>query len=305
MSMLRRIGELPSWRKQEMQTAYLFILPALVVYLVFVMIPVVQSMYISLFDWNGLSAEMEWTGLGNYVSMFTEDKVFQQSLYNSIIATAVLAVIPTGLGLGFAAMFSRLRGGGAYRSAIFLPYLISMVAVGVIWSWIYNPRVGAIDAILEVLSLDNLVHDWLGEPATALPAGLLPVIWRFTGFAIVIFYAAIQSISIDLYEAAEVDGANAWQSFWKITLPLVREAMIIVVVWMTMDALKLFDLIWVLTKGGPNHATDVMATWMFTNTFKHFKMGYGAAISVILFLMIFVFSVVYIRLVTRGEEEEE
>jgi len=179
------------------------------------------------------------------------------------------------------------------------------VAVGVIWSWIYNPRVGAIDAILEVLSLDNLVHDWLGEPATALPAGLLPVIWRFTGFAIVIFYAAIQSISIDLYEAAEVDGANAWQSFWKITLPLVREAMIIVVVWMTMDALKLFDLIWVLTKGGPNHATDVMATWMFTNTFKHFKMGYGAAISVILFLMIFVFSVVYIRLVTRGEEEEE
>ena len=304
MSLLERIRELPSWRKQEMQTAYLFILPALVVYLVFVMIPVVQSMYISLFDWNGLSAEMEWTGLGNYVSLFTEDLVFRQSLHNSIIATAVLAIIPTGLGLGFAAMFSRLRGGGAYRSAIFLPYLISMVAVGVIWSWIYNPRVGAIDAILETMSLDNLVHDWLGEPATALPAGLLPVIWRFTGFAIVIFYAAIQNIPIDLYEAAEVDGANAWQSFWKITLPLVREAMIIVVVWMTMDALKLFDLIWVLTKGGPNHATDVMATWMFTNTFKHFKMGYGAAISVILFLMIFVFSVVYIRLVTRRAVEE-
>lgn len=304
MPLLEKVRKLPSWRRREMQTAYVFILPALVVYLVFVMVPVVQSMYISLFDWNGLSAEMEWVGLGNYVELFTDDAVFRQSLHNSIIATMVLALVPTALGLVFAALFGSLRGAGPYRSAIFLPYLISMVAVGVIWSWIYNPRVGAIDAVLEAVLLGDFVHDWLGEPATALLAGLLPVIWRFTGFAIVIFYAAIQNIPVDLYEAARVDGASGWQGFWKITLPLVREAMIIVVVWMTMDALKLFDLIWVLTKGGPNHATELMATWMFTNTFKHFKMGYGAAISVVLFVMIFVFSVVYIRLVTRGKVDE-
>jgi ABC-type sugar transport system permease subunit len=136
-----------------------------------------------------------------------------------------------------------------------------------------------------------------------LGASLVAGIWRFTGFAIVIFYAAIQSIPTDLYEAARVDGASGWQSFWKITLPLVRDAMIVVVVWMTMDALKLFDLIFVLTKGGPNHATEVLATWMFADTFRHFKMGYGAAMSVVLFLMILVFSVVYIQLTTRGVEE--
>jgi ABC-type sugar transport system permease subunit len=235
--------------------------------------------------------------------MFTKDAVFRQALRNSVIATVVLAVVPTVIGLGFAALFSSLRAGGAYRSAIFFPYLVAMVSVGVIWGWIYNPRIGTIDAVLEAVGLGNLVHDWLGDSTTALGASLVAGIWRFTGFAIVIFYAAIQSIPTDLYEAARVDGASGWQSFWKITLPLVRDAMIVVVVWMTMDALKLFDLIFVLTKGGPNHATEVLATWMFADTFRHFKMGYGAAMSVVLFLMILVFSVVYIQLTTRGVEE--
>lgn len=304
MSLLEKVRKMPPWRRREMRTAYLFILPALVVYLIFVMLPVVQSMVISLFDWNGLSIEMEWVGLGNYISMFAGDAVFRQALGNSIISTIVLALIPTALGLGFAAIFSNLRGGGPYRSAIFFPYLISMVAVGLVWAWIYNPRVGAADAALEWVGLGSLVRNWLGDPGTALLASLLPVTWRFTGFAIVIFYAAIQNIPIDLYEAARVDGASGWQSFWKITLPLVREAMIIVVVWMTMDALKLFDLIWVLTKGGPNHATEMLATWMFTNSFRHFKMGYGAAMSVVLFLMIFGFSVIYIRWATKEAVEK-
>ena len=131
---------------------------------------------------------------------------------------------------------------------------------------------------------------------------MVPGIWRFTGFAIVIFYAAIQTIPVDLYEAARVDGASGWQSFWHITVPLVREAAIIVVVWMTMDALKLFDLIFVLTRGNPNHATEMIATWMFANTFRHYRMGYGAAMAVVLFLMILGFSVIYIRWTTRGEE---
>jgi raffinose/stachyose/melibiose transport system permease protein len=304
MSLLDKLRRMPPWRRREMRAAYLFILPALAVYLFFVLVPVVQSMYFSLFKWSGISAEMTFTGLDNYISMFTEDAVFLLALRNSIIATVVLAVVPTVIGLGFAALFSSLRTGGAYRSAIFFPYLVAMVAVGVIWSWIYNPRVGAVDAVLEVAGMGNLVHDWLGDSATALGASLVAGIWRFTGFAIVIFYAAIQSIPTDLYEAARVDGASGWQGFWKITLPLVRDAMIVVVVWMTMDALKLFDLIFVLTKGGPNHATEVLATWMFANTFRHFKMGYGAAMSVVLFMMILLFSVVYIRLATRGMEEE-
>ena len=275
MSFFDQVRNLSRLRWREMRAAYLLILPAVAVYAVFVLIPAVQSVYISLFHWSGLSAEMEWAGLGNYITMFTEDAVFRRALANSIIATSVLAIVPTALGLGFAALFSTLRGGGAYRSAVFFPYLISMVAVGLIWAWIYNPRVGVFDVILEAVGMDSLVHNWLGERGTALAFSLIPVIWRFTGFSIVIFYAAIQSIPIDLYEAARVDGASAWQSFWSITLPLVRQAMIIVVVWMTMDALKLFDLIWVLTKGGPNHATEVLATWMYTKTFRHFKMGYG------------------------------
>lgn len=287
-----------------MRTAILFILPALTIYLVFVFWPVVQSIRISFFEWNGLSEEMVFVGLRNYVNMFTKDAVFRLSFRNSIITTAVLALIPTALGLGFAALFGSLRGGGVYRSIIFLPYLISMVAVGVIWAWIYNPRVGAIDAILELVGLESWIRDWLGNQSTALMSSLVPGIWRFTGFAIVIFYAAIQSIPIDLYEAARVDGANAWQSFWKITVPLVREALVVVLVWMTMDALKLFDLIFVLTRGGPNHATEVLSTWMFVNTFRHFKMGYGAAMSVVLFLIILGFSVVYTRWAARGAMAE-
>jgi raffinose/stachyose/melibiose transport system permease protein len=286
-----------------MRTAYLFLLPALLVYLVFVFWPVVQSIYYGFFEWSGLGKEMTFVGLRNYVEMFTQDAVFLQSLGNSLISTLVLAVVPTALGLGFAALFSNLRGGGVYRSVIFLPYLVAMVAVGTIWSWIYNPRIDAPGLLLQAVGLQGWMHDWLGDKATALAAALVPGVWRFTGFAIVIFYAAIQSIPVDLYEAARVDGASGWQSFWKITLPLVRQAMIIVVVWMTMDALKLFDLIFTLTRGNPNHATEMIATWMFANTFRHYKMGYGAAMSVVLFLIILGFSVIYIRWATRGEEE--
>ncbi|HNS50037.1 MAG TPA: sugar ABC transporter permease [Anaerolineae bacterium] len=290
-------------QRQEMRTAYLFLLPALLVYLVFVFWPVVQSIYYGFFEWSGLGKEMTFVGLRNYVEMFTTDAVFLQSLGNSLISTLVLAVVPTALGLGFAALFSSLRGGGVYRSVIFLPYLVAMVAVGTIWSWIYNPRIDAPGILLQAVGLQGWMHDWLGDKATALAAALVPGVWRFTGFAIVIFYAAIQSIPVDLFEAARVDGASGWQSFWKITLPLVRQAMIIVVVWMTMDALKLFDLIFTLTRGNPNHATEMIATWMFANTFRHYKMGYGAAMSVVLFLIILGFSIIYIRWATRGEEE--
>jgi raffinose/stachyose/melibiose transport system permease protein len=275
----------------------------LVLYLVLVFWPVVQSIGIGFFEWSGLEKEMTFVGVDNYVTMFTRDPVFTQSLGNSIVATLVLALVPTALGLGFAALFSNLRAGGFYRSAIFLPYLVSMVAVGTIWSWIYNPRIDAPGILLNALGLGGLVHDWLGERTTAMAAAMVPGVWRFTGFAIVIFYAAIQTIPTDLYEAARVDGASGWQTFRSVTVPLVRQAMIVVVVWMTMDALKLFDLIFVLTRGNPNHATEVIATWMFANTFRHYKMGYGAAMSVVLFLMILGFSVIYIRWTTRGEEE--
>lgn len=303
MSVVARFRRIPKRSWQEMRTAYLFILPAVVLYLVFVFWPVLQSIGISFYEWSGLGKQMTFIGLDNYFTLFTQDAVFRLSLRNSIIATLILALIPTALGLGFAALFSNLRGGGAYRSAIFLPYLVSMVAVGTIWSWIYNPRIDAPGLLLKALGLEAWTHDWLGEQATALPAAMVPAIWRFTGFAIVIFYAAIQTIPMDLYEAARVDGASGWQSFWKITLPLVRPAMTIVVVWMTMDALKLFDLIFVLTRGNPNHATEVIATWMFVTTFRHYKMGYGAAMAVVLFLLILGFSVIYIRWATRGEEE--
>lgn len=302
MSFLAGLRSMPRRRWQEMRTAYLFLLPALVLYLVFVFWPVVQSIYFGFFEWNGLSKEMTFIGLDNYVSMFARDEVFRLSLRNSVVATVVLALVPTALGLGFAALFSNLRGGGFYRSAIFLPYLVSMVAVGTIWAWIYNPRIDAPGLLLQMVGLESWMHDWLGERATAFAAALIPGIWRFTGFAIVIFHAAIQSIPMDLYEAARVDGASAWQSFRSITVPLVRQAMIVVVVWMTMDALKLFDLIFVLTRGNPNHSTEVIATWMFANTFRHYKMGYGAAMAVVLFLMILGFSIIYIRWVTREED---
>ena len=302
MSAWTKLRQMPRRRWQEMRAAYLFLLPALVVYLVFVFWPVIQSIYFGFFEWNGLGKEMTYIGLDNYVNMFVQDEVFQLSLRNSIVATLVLAIVPTALGLGFAALFSNLRGGGLYRSAIFLPYLVAMVAVGTIWSWIYNPRIDAPGIMLQAIGLESLMHDWLGEQATAFGAAMVPGIWRFTGFAIVIFYAAIQTIPVDLYEAARVDGASGWQSFWHITVPLVRQAMIIVVVWMTMDALKLFDLIFVLTRGNPNHATEVIATWMFANTFRHYKMGYGAAMAVVLFLMILGFSIIYIRWTTREEE---
>ncbi|MFZ5918229.1 MAG: carbohydrate ABC transporter permease [Chloroflexota bacterium] len=302
MSAWLQLRKMPRRRWQEMRTAYLFLLPALVIYLVFVFWPVLQSIYFGFFEWNGLGKEMTFIGLDNYVTMFTQDEVFRLSLRNSIAATLALAIAPTALGLGFAALFSNLRGGGFYRSAIFLPYLVSMVAVGTIWSWIYNPRINAPGLLLQAVGLESWMHDWLGERSTAFAAALVPGIWRFTGFAIVIFYAAIQAIPIDLYEAARVDGASGWQSFCKITVPLVRQATIVVVVWMTMDALKLFDLIFVLTRGNPNHATEVIATWMFANTFRHYKMGYGAAMAVVLFSMILVFSILYIHWTTREEE---
>ena len=145
-------------RRQEMRAAYLFLLPALAIYLVFVFWPVVQSVHFGFFEWNGLGKEMTFVGLDNYVSMFATDEVFRLSLRNSVVATLILALVPTALGLGFAALFSNLRAGGFYRSAIFMPYLVSMVAVGTIWSWIYNPRIDAPGLLLQALGLQSWMH---------------------------------------------------------------------------------------------------------------------------------------------------
>ena len=187
MSVLTKLRRIPRRRWQEMRAAYLFLLPALAVYLVFVFWPVIQSIFFGFFEWNGLGKEMRFIGVGNYVEMFVNDEVFRLSLRNSIVATLILALVPTALGLGFAALFSNLRGGAFYRSAIFLPYLVAMVAVGTIWSWIYNPRIDAPGLLLQAIGLESLMHDWLGEQSTAFGATMIPGIWRFTGFAIVIF----------------------------------------------------------------------------------------------------------------------
>jgi raffinose/stachyose/melibiose transport system permease protein len=198
---------------------------------------------------------------------------------------------------------SALRRHRVLRSIFFSPLIIPAVAVGLIWTLFYDPNFGALNALLEALHLSGWTAGWLGDPRLATICIIVVSCWRYTGFHMMVLLAGLQAIPDELYEAARIDGASAWRSFWHITLPLMKRIVLVDALLITVGSVKIFDLIWVMTGGGPNRASEVLATYMYRSAFSDDRMGYAAAIATVMLVLTLIATVIYLRLQGGGEEE--
>lgn len=274
---------------------YLFILPALLIYLVFVMYPLFQTVQISFTDWDGLSAEREGVGLENYADAVGDERL-RLGLWNNL-KWVVGSWVPQAFGLFLAALLSAtwIRGRTAFRAVFFLPATLSLVVVGVMWAAIYNPIWGALNSALEAVGLESLTRAWLGEQATALWAVIGAAGWTYFGFAMVIFLAGMQGIDPSLYEASSLDGAGTVSQFRFITVPALRNQINLLLVISFINTLKQFDLLFIMTGGGPGNSSEVIGVYIYNLIQLRRQVGYGSAIAVILTVSVLIVSAIFLR----------
>jgi multiple sugar transport system permease protein len=282
-----------SLARQEELLAYLFILPSLLGFVIFLVVPMVASLGISFFDWELLTPP-QFVGLKNFGALLT-DVVFRDVVVNTVYYTFGLVPLNLVVSLGLAVWLNtKLRGLTWYRTAFFLPVITVTVAVALIWRWMYEPRAGIIDTALRAIGLPG--PTWLGDPHWAMAAIIIMSVWKGFGYNMVLFLAGLQGIPITIYEAAMIDGANAWQRFWKITLPLLSPMVFLAVVLTVISSFQVFDQAYVMTNGGPANATNTIVLYIYQNGFQYFRMGYASAIAWVLFGVIFLFTLAQMRL---------
>lgn len=275
-----------------------FLLPAGGLYVLFVLYPMLQAFYIALFAWRGVSMRKDWVGLENFAEIF-QDEVFWMSLKHNFFILGVSSVVILGLGLFFAVALSRCRRGAHFFRLVYLfPNVMSVVAVSVLWSFIYHPQMGLINGLLRLFGKEG--RTWLGDPATALPAVTSTYLWYVLGFYIVLFLAGILSIPRDLYDAAKIDGAGEMATFRHVTLPLLWEPLKLAVIFLLINALNVFALVFIMTNGGqPSRHTEVILTYLYEQAFDNSNFGYATAIGAVLFVLIFGLSQLLLRLMRR------
>lgn len=256
--------------------------PALIVYILFAIVPIVISFYYSLMEWDGFT-EMKFIGIGNFLEIFS-DKIFWQSLKNNlyVVAASIFGQVPIALFFALL-LYRKLRGGKFFRTVGFMPVVISTVIISLIWGMMYNSRRGLFNQLLTAIGLDEWTQNWLGDPKWAMISVCITIVWQFVGLYLIIFLAALQNIPREIFDAAEIDGASGFKQTIYITLPMIWETIIVAVILCISGSLRTFDLIYVMTSGGPGHATEVMAMYMFDQTFSSTRYGYGSAISLCIF----------------------
>jgi raffinose/stachyose/melibiose transport system permease protein len=280
-----------------------FLLPAALVYTGLVLFPIVQAAYYSLFRWNGLGPLQNFIGAGNYARALG-DRVFIGALGNNLKLVAMSLVIQLPLALTLALLIRDIgRGRALFRTIFFLPFVLSEVVTGVIWSFIFRPQGGLITLALARIAPGLGEIALLAEPATVLYALFVVITWKFFGYHMILYIAGLQNIPAELEEAAQIDGCSRAQALRYITLPLLGPTIRLSVYLSVLGSLQFFDLIWVMTTGGPVNASDTMATYLYKFGFQRFQLGYGSAIAVIMFLICFTFSLIYQRTAMRRDYE--
>lgn len=282
-----------------------FLLPAVILYGLFVLWPYGQAIYLSITSWRGVSPNKPWVGLDNYERLLSDDR-FLEALSRNAQLLVVLPLVTIAIGLTFAALFTQgkqaIRGASFYRIVFFFPQVISAVIVGILWSYIYNPNIGLLNGALGAIGLDALERTWLGDPNLILWSIVAVAIWSSVGFYMVIYLAAMQSIPSSFYEAAVLDGASRWTSFKDITFPLIWETVRTTMIYLGIAALDFFVLIQVMTGGGSTlsaRRAEVAALYLYNEAFGKSRWGYASAIGVVLLLLTLLLSVGLMRLTRR------
>jgi raffinose/stachyose/melibiose transport system permease protein len=275
---------------------YLFILPGLILYSIFFILPTLSALFYSITNWDGLTPEYDFIGLENYVNLLTNDSIFAKSFFNNIKFMLFVVIFQTGFSLLFALFLVKNTKTNIFlRALYFFPTILSSVSVAFIWSFIYDPNLGILNTFLKKLNMDFLAHNWLGDENIAIFSIAFVQVWFHTGQMLIIFVAGLQNIPEDLYEVAKIEGANRWQKFRYVTWPLVAPAATIVMAYTTIQSFKAFDLIFAMTRGGPNYATEILATNIYSTAFRSFKFGYASAESVLFMIIIALITFIQFR----------
>lgn len=278
---------------RETLAGYGFLLPNIVGFLVFTLLPVLASAVLSLYRWDIIRSPV-FVGLGNYLRLFTKDPFFYKILFNTAYYTFISVPLGMVCSLVLALLVNqRLTGITWFRAAYFMPVVSSTVAVALIWRWLYNTDFGLVNSFLRVFGLPNI--PWLTSTRWAMPALILMSIWKNMGYHMVIFLAGLQGIDVRLYEAAEIDGASRWGKFRYVTLPLLTPTIFFVLVTSVIGSFQVFALALVMTEGGPGYATSTLVLFIYNNAFQWFKMGYAAALAWILFAIVFIATLIQMR----------
>jgi len=294
-------------RKIKWLNAFLFILPALLIYLTFFLYPAIDTFRLSFYDLTGMGLNKQFIGLANFRQAIIHDAVFWDSVRSTLVIVVVGGILVFGGALFYSMIFSRYRvkGKGFFKTLVILPIAISHIAIGIGWTFIYNGRWGLLNNILRSIGLEELAKPWLGFPEYALPAIIVVVFWMQIGFYTLLLLAGLESIPTVYEEAAIVDGASNWTIFTKILFPLLKGVFTTSALYWIMNMLKIFAIIWVLTGAGLSSTLFTLSTYTYRMAFGQqvasYRFGYASAIAVLLFLFSIVFSIFYLRLISKKE----
>lgn len=293
----------PAWRGPGLRKKIeltILLAPGLVLFIGFVFVPIVIAAYYSLYNWSGLGPLTNFVGLHNYAIAF-KDPVFIQAIVHTLILTGLSIVIQGPLSIAIALLLNRkFRGRGFMRLVIFAPYVLPPAVTAVMWLLMLQPG-GFVDQVMKALGLGGFVQLWLGNIHLALYTNFVVLTWQYVGFGIVLLLAGLQGIPAELREAAAIDGATPWQVTRNVTLPLLGPTIRIWGFLTIIGSLQIFDIVWILTGGGPGNSSTTISTYMIQDGFRSLEFGYGAAIAVILFLFCFVFAMFYQRFALRRD----
>lgn len=299
-------GRKKSWVKRiGDKEAYLFILPCVIFFCFYIIYPLYDIFFHSFFKWDGLSPLKKFISFDNYINIFLYDDVFHIALRNSLYWAILTTSIQASLGLFLALLLDfSIRGKNLYKSIFFMPVPISVIVMGYVWGWLmYDVNLGQVNNFFRAIGLKGLALIWLGDPDIAIFSIILVNIWKWTGFSMVMYMAGMQSIPIELYEAATIDGASHWQRVRYITIPLLMPTHFTLIVLGTIGAFKTFDIVYVMTKGGPIHSSELIPTKIYYEAFNLFHQGYASAIAVILFLLALVTTIIQISYYSKGRKK--
>lgn len=291
-----------SRRRQDMVTAYALLLPAAVFYVGFQVLPIIGAFLLSLTSWTGINiGTAHFVGLENFATLF-RDPLFWSSLRNNIVVAIVVVIVQCGGSFLLASVIhAKIRGARVFRVLFFTPVVISSIAIAMLAIFFFSPSIGLIDVFFTNIGLPSLAQPWLGSPSLALPSVIVTYVWQNMGFSMLLFLSALQQVPPEVCEAAIVDGATQKTVLWRIVLPIIRPIASVVVLLGVISAFRLFDTVYLMTGGGPYHASDVLVTYLYVVAFNGNDVGYGSAIGVVLFIIIFVFAIVQLRLTRAGE----
>lgn len=284
-----------------------FMLPSVILFAGIIILPIIKSLIYSFNDWNGIT-DMEFVGFDNYTELFTSTSTgFVKTIVNALILAFLSVFIQLPFSLFLALKISRgVKGERFFMTLFFVPVLMSTVVIAALWKKIYYPSSGILGYLLGILGFDKIADTvWLGDPKTALIAVFLPTLWQYVGYHMLIMYAGIKSVSPDVIEAAKIDGASEFQISTRIIIPLLKPVIKICVIFAVTGSLKAFDMVWVLTGGGPDHASEVPSTLMVAKIFNAGRYGFGSAIAVMIILLCFFFAILIKKCIKTEDYDEK